>query len=488
MQTNAYKLEKAYSLVDTHWFPYDRNILNELNSKIKDEAVDRQDLLTLIKKDVSLFLLCLKEVISTNVKPVFKTESPTIAKILEEATLEQIKNSIIAIKSRTISHSVGASSKIQKQRLSEMIVSSQAANKLTEGELAINEIAFSCSLMRQLGLTLIAWNYPRIFEKTIGKSQSKDSLDSEFADILGFSPVMLGSTVLEKWGLPSFYIKAISDRGTLRKVKPHDSIVEYRKDLFSRVSNICAAGEALARATNPTLYSTAEEDIELASEFIEGFLGKEGVLTIIASVRESLTALSLEIPPLLLSDGQQELGQSIKNNIQGNALIKNNPYLSSLPPKLHGRVSKLYQDVIPCNPPYASVSLYAKEIFPITGFSVLHVYLYDPFERKLFPSLVLGKSKLLLPKSVYLKTHAGQYDILVEALETKAPIKNTQFIGKAEEITVLASSLGDLSTVGVVYMELLQSEYEKVATNTELDSLRYFKSLKILLSDCLGLV
>lgn len=488
MQTNVLQLEKAYNLVSNNWFPFDQSVLGELNSKIKDETATKEEILLILKKDASLFLLCLKEVLSA--PNIFGASEPTreFTKYLENASLGQLQQSLEGIAKRSYTHTVASSTNFQKQRLSEMIVSSQTADKLSANDPDINEVACSCSMMRQLGLTLIAWNYPRIFEKVTSKTQSKDALDSDFAAVLGFTPMMLACTVLEKWGLPQYYIEAVKDRSNLKNRKAVESSEQNGKDVFSRVSNICAAGEALARATNPTLYSTAEADIELASEYIESFLGEEGVIDIISSAREKLDDLALEVPPLLQSRARAELDEKIKNKIKGDLLLSKNPYLGALPQNVLHRVSKLYQEIIPNSPAYSSVSLYAKEIFPISGFITLQVYLFDPFERKLYPSLVLGKSKSLIPKNIYLKSLSGQYDLLAEALKTKTPITNSQFFDQGEEISIFASSLGDASTVGVMYVEMLRSKYEKIATGTDLDSLKYFKAFKILLSDCLGLL
>lgn len=489
MQTSGIKLDKAYNLVNTNWFPYDQAILRELSNKIKDESVSKEEILSLLRNDASLFLLCLREVLSLKAmsRMDYGEKIDTNKGFLENASLEQLKASIKSLGNRAILHRTEASTEIQKQRLSEMIVSSQTANKLTEDHASLNEVVFSCSLMRQLGLTLIAWNYPRIFEKVTSKVHSKDSLTSEFTEVLGFSPTMLACTILEKWGLPKSFIETVGDRGALKKIKHPATVEDPKKDLFSRVSNICAVGEALARATNPQLYKTAEEDIELASEYIECILGREGVIGIVSAARKQLSKLSLEIPAVLQSEERNELDRNIRSKIKGSALLISNPYLASMPASLIGKVSRLYEEVIPNSPTYSSVSIYAKEIFPVTGFLTLQVYLFDPFERKLYPSLVLGKSKLLVPKAVYLKSAAGQYDILAEALKTKMPITHSQFLDQEEELTVLAASLGDSSTVGVVYMEMLLSTYQKIAKGTDLDTLKYFKALKILLSDCLGL-
>jgi len=68
------------------------------------------------------------------------------------------------------------------------------------------------------------------------------------------------------------------------------------------------------------------------------------------------------------------------------------------------------------------------------------------------------------------------------------PITYNQFIHKEEEeLTLIAASLGDTNTLGVLYMEIFQSTYRNLTAGNIQDTLKYFKGLKILLSDCLGL-
>lgn len=478
METSSIKLHKAYKLVNEHWFPFSFDVLGECIELSSRESADKESLISRIKKDASIFLLCLREISKNGV-----------FKFIESASIEEIKNALITIKEKPASHSYKNISKLQQQRLSEMIVSSEVALKLTEGDQELYTITHSISLMRQLGLTLIAWNYPRIFEKVTSSQHSKDSLDSSFQEILGFSPPMLGYVILENWGLSKDYLETITSRGVLRKIKSVDPALEVKQLLNTRVSNICVVGEALARATNPSLYKTAEEDIELASEYIESFLGCDGVSKIIESSRKHLQEISIKVPSLLLSENRHELDRRIKTSKQSAILIKSNPYLDSLPGTLLRPATKLYKDVIPTSPAYNSVSLFTKEIFPLSGFTSFQVYLFDPFERKLYPSLILGRSRVIQVRPVFLRAVGGKYEMLAEAFKTNVPIQQNQILEDNEEQVVsFSASLGESNNLGVVYAEISQHVLDEMLASTRGEPLRYFKAFKILLSDCLGLV
>lgn len=487
METNSLKLDKAYNLVTTHWFPYEPSTLNEIEGKLLAQVVEKKEITALLKKDCSIFLMCLKELVEMTAGNKFNAWDKDVLCFIESASIDQIKHCIKKIKEKPISHLMRSSTSVQKQRLSEMIVSSQTVDSLSNDDEVLNEVAFSCALVRQLGYTLIAWNYPRIFEAITSKVHTKESLDSEFVSTLGFSPLMLACTLLEKWGLPLPYMKAVQDRGSVKVSRAVNPVQESKKDIVTRVGNICSVGEALARATNPTLFKTAEEDIEMATSFIESFLGKGGVQMVLSSSRERFESSSLEIPFLLEGKSQEELDAKIKRKLKGANLYSANPYLDNLPEDLHDKVSHLYNDIIPSGPSYASVSVYAKEIYPVTAFSALHVYLFDPFERKLYPSLVLGKSVSFSPRPYFLKTATGRSEILIEALKTKAPIIEDSASDDQDDLIMIASSLGGMDVVGVMYVEILKSNFIKLSSGANADPLRYFKAFKILLSDCLGL-
>lgn len=487
MQTNSLKLDKAYKLVTTHWFPYEVSVLNEIENKLQSSEIDKNDLVSLLRKDISIFLICLKELVEITSSKKVSAWDTEVTCFIEAATIDQIKQCIKKVREKPVSHFVRTSTAVQKQRLSEMVVSSQAADSLSKESESLNEVAFSCSLIRQLGYTLIAWNYPRIFEAVTSKAHTKESLDAEFVATLGFSPIMLACTVLEKWGFPKQYLKAAQDRGSVKVSKSINPVVESKKDLFSRVGNICAVGEALARATNPNLFKSADEDMELASGFIESFLGQEGVEKVISSAREKLSGFPLEIPSLLASNSKEELDKKIKLRLKGTGLLNANPYVDSLPSEMRELVRDLYQEVIPKGPSYSSVSAFAKEVFPRSAFAALQVYLFDPYTRRLYPSLVLGKASSIVPKPVYLKTASGIYGMLAEALKTKSPLKEDSNLDGNDDLTVVACSLGGVNVVGVLYVEMLKSDFAVLSRELEIEPLRYFKALKILLSDCLGL-
>ncbi|HMO18285.1 MAG TPA: hypothetical protein PKA63_13615 [Oligoflexia bacterium] len=489
-------LEKAARLVSELWFPYDLNIFESVRKKAKADTagVMVASLVEEIKKDISLYLLCLKEF--SKPEEIQYRETHLVSDCpdyFSGVSSGMILDALNRISKMAIPYRLDQASSFQKQRLAEMYVSGFSVDAIGGSSGFSSGVVFSCSMLRQLGLTLVAWNYPLIFDKVSCTGHSADSLDAELRKYLGFSPAMLGAALVEKWGLSGVYRNVVSSRaGNFSRVGKSDSGIgdvdnesEKNTGNLSRVlAQICQVGEALARATNPSLYSSARSDLDFANEFITETLGSNGVENILRGADERIKLLGSSLADSV-AEGISTIKDGLLQKTYSFDLISKNRYVEVFPEGLRSSAEALYYNIRPDGPVDSYARDFAKQIIPKTVFSALTVYLYDPFEELLFPSLVLGSHRFIAPRPEKLKTQKGVPNPVTAALDLRIPLREEHLLSDGKEICILVSSLGVDPSIGVLYVEAPVDG--KVAEGNEFngDMIKYFKGVRNLLSQCL---
>jgi len=485
MSYNA-PLEKATRLVSELWFPFDMKLFESVQQKAGEEMANNliSSLLEDIKKDISLYLLCLREFANPNFDQLKdNVRDSACPDYFSDISADDIQRVLKKISAMAIPHRLDQATALQKQRLAEMHVSGVSADAIAGSSGLSSGVVFSCSALRQLGLTLVAWNYPMIFEKVNKTPHSADSLDQELRKYLGFSPTMLGASLVEQWGLSSVYQMVVSGKTTSspRSGKQADEVDSLRTaaSLTKTLAQICQVGEALARATNPSLYSSATSDLDFASVHISKALGPMGVERILSGADQRVRTIGASLASSL-SGGINNLKEGLINRSFSLDLIAKNRYLEVFPDDLRNVAEGLYHQIRAEGPVDAYARKFAKEVIPKTIFSALTVYLYDPFEGMLFPSLVLGRHQIINPRPEKLKGLTGTPSAILAAFDLRIPLREEHLMTDGSEVSILASSLGVEPSIGVLYVE---SPLDGTAYNG--DMIKYFKGVRNLLSQCL---
>lgn len=484
MASTSPQLEKATSLVTELWFPFDRSILASINNQLSEKSFEevRSKITTDIQSDLSIFLLCLKEFSALVGEKYEIKEDDAIRDYFSEMTEYEFKEVIKRVSSFRIAHRMDDATEIQRQRMTEMHVSGLATKEISRAKDISSEVAFNSSVLRQLGATLIAWNYPTIYEKVVSRTHTQASHDQDLKRSLGFSPMMVGAAVANRWNLSPFYTRVLGGVSLVNTLKGPLALTRDQKDFADSIVKICEIGEALARSTNPELFSSAVEDLEFATEYISDVIGDDGVKKILIAARNTLQGLKGKSLDRALDNSSESLKRKIANVQFSKGLLAKNSYIDELSADVRVSVESLYNKISPDGSVAEYVTIYTKEVIPKTIFSSIAVFLFDPFEDSLYPSLLLGKSKILVPKSIQLAGRNDAYNIIRAGFGLKTPLKEEQMTGEGQEVIALACALGMDQPIGVFYAEIPVTEQTE-----SLDSVRYFKAMKYLLADCLRL-
>ncbi len=473
-RTNSLQLEKATNLVCEHWFPFDKKISEEALASLDvelDDEVRKEACLEILKKDASLYLLCLKNIQESSLR-VRLNNSAFEMSLIESCSVAEIRNAIEKSSKFASPHSLSEASQIQAKRLAEVLISSSAVCELSSSYNVSRELSYSSAILRQLGCTLISWNYPKIYQKITHKPLTKNELDREVRKYLGFSPQMLAMSVIKKFGLESEYEKLFTSS---KDIVPKSS----DSNIFATVSKICEVGEALSRASHPELYISAIEDFQFANDEIKSSIGDNGIQQIFGRVKDRCVSLEQIIINKTdafdkIFEDKKDLGRSIEQTNFSRSLKERNNYIEVLPPHLYQEVMKLYLKLEPGKSKKEFLKCYVKDVVPNTLFTSLQVYLIDPVENVLYPSLVLGKSKVQGAEIIPIKSGSTKNNF-ISALTLSSPIREEIRVGK-NDVNIITSALGS-PVIGIFFAEFEDSESNEI--------IPYFKALRNLFCDCL---
>ena len=374
-------------------------------------------------------------------------------------------------------HILGDSSEFQVGRLSYSMTSASVAQALAKKSNVDPQLAFSCALFRQLGLTLISWNYPHVYKRVLSSLKPEDKLDESLTKMLGFSPTMLGLTIARRWALsPELRLgmgdpvpEEIDDKGRIHEVG-------------NTLEKICQIGEAFARANDPKHYPSAQADWNAAQAQVQSILGPQGFALIKEQITQNCEYYSQLNPDLFGPPTNPQAITSPKTRA-GSALLSANTYVKQCTPGIQELLGKLYERLDGQSISKDCIDLLAKEIIPASGFLRGCIYLIEPDSSRLVPRLALGSASLSSFTSTSYTAYSEVFDPVVAAYKCKTPImeENVQIGDKT--ISYVAGVIGDTQRAGVLYLELSEAQVQRKASNV----LCCFKALRQALSDSLNL-
>jgi hypothetical protein len=482
-------LEKATRYVNDLWFPVNQKILSGIKQGLEKGRFD-QDIRALVAEittDHSLFFYCLRELLrivgDEDSKLIPKDLSPT--KMLEWGGLDRLK-AILDVDIEDISpHRLRSINTFQMTRYQESMVSASASETLANKYALDPELAYSAALLRQLGVTLIAWNYPVVYQKAIGELAKGANLDLVLTQMFGFSPTMLAIKICEGWNLPSSLFKAVA----LDPAQTVSWSEEQEADAIAKsLIKVCKIGEALARANNPSEYPTAKNDWQFANSEIKEQLGEKGIEIIREHIRQNCLKYSEEMPqlftPALVLDPEGRISLFIQEE-----MLRRNPFINQARGFLKQKLILLYDNIRPFEVSRDLLTKLAKDIIPTAGFLEGVVYTLEPSQQLLVPQLAVGTATIkiypTLEYSPYTKsdTDEGVERAVIEAFRSGDLMTTRTADSSARAVVGLAGPLGFSNRVGVLYLEIGEMMYEDDTTQ----HMTHFRALLQSFNDALGL-
>ncbi len=471
------RLHEAVRHVSHYWFPINRQLFGRIKHGLGDGAydLDIDFLISELKADFALFTYCVREIAlyaKREGRAFAQKTSPV--EMLQSAGLARIKEVLLVDERRISGHAFESSSDLQMLRIKEAVVSASTAETIAQASKIDPALGYTSGLMRQLGLALIAWNYPTVYRRVIFslKSNKGKGIDLALSETLGFSPEVLGAALAHEWKLPAVMAVTLGAEGLV-----DDDV----RAVGATLRKLCEVGEALARANCPEHYPTAAADWNKARTEIERYLGFEGLRVIQARVSENCQSYRALMPEVFRQ--VHELDAEAKfHGAQDESLFGSNPYIKGLATILRNQLRELYGDIEKGLVSKDTVRRLVKDIVPLAGFSGGLIYTLDPASASLMPRTKIGHVELRESAALALRDYTAGHDPVRAASQCTAPVIESGY-GNHGELLVIAGVLGEKQRIGVLYLECALDDLDQ---SHEL-ALSAFKAIRQTLNDCLGL-
>ncbi|NDC38374.1 MAG: hypothetical protein EBZ48_10025 [Proteobacteria bacterium] len=474
------QLNKVCQYVNDMWFPVNATQLQKIQSSLTEGVYDKQLelLVTDLKSDPALFMFCVRELLRRLRQRGELCTAANQFELFVQGGLETLTE-ILRSGSEAISpHSLQWRSSLQENRLTEMFVSASTTETLCEESEVDPDLGFTVALFRQLGLALIAWNYPRVYRDAAIEAQIQGSFDRAIARRLGVAPGTLGVRLCKGWGMPAEMLAAVSEYCQGEGL-PQSQALICGEALSETVATLCRVGESLARANNPEQYPTARSDWNDARNAIEDRLGTEGISRIRARVGQYSHALAEELPTAF------QAGIALDPELRLSLRAKRNP--GELPSifktctlDLQSQLRRIYRALDAKQPTAQVLGQWKNDVTCCAGFSGGYVYSLEPILRMLIPQVAFGSADLKKTTEVRCDDRSH---IVSEAFKSPSPIHRDFTDGNGEVVHAIAGVFGYSSRVGVVYVEATARSYEADPNRQML----HFWALVNSLTDCLAL-
>lgn len=470
-------LQLAVGHVNEAWFPINPVTLSRISENLNTLVANRSQLIKEVKRDVALYLYAVKRLGGQG-----KLDPLHPLRFLNDASADELRAFFDIDPSKVSSHRLPEMTREQAGRMQQAIVASSVTQVLSEPSGVDAELGYTASLLRQLGATLIAWNYPHVFKRVAAKTNTAQELDLSITRMLGFSPTMLTIALTREWQLPTELRYAAGDASVVKGGTAEDARVEA---IGSTLVKICKIGEVFAGLNNGGEQAASAWDA--AKVEIETLLGKDGLKRVSDMVRQNALDYAEMIPDLLPSgsaEDQLALPPSPTQLARRDTLLNRNAYIRHCPVHTQQQLKEIYNSISSNTISRDVIERLSKQIIPEAGFYRGCVYLVEPESLNLMPRLAIGLARLSEFKTIrYTNSAAAEYDPVLAAYRCKTPIMETNVPLGDRLGAYVVGVLGDTQRAGVLYLELGNDLLE----NAEGNPLTYFKALRMALADCLTL-
>jgi hypothetical protein len=475
-------LERAVQHVSAHWFPINPEALLSVRNGLETGAYDLDItfLINELKIDFALFTFCVKELIGIAAREhVPFTISSDPVKLLRWGGAARLRTILGSKRQPPNSHTLKDCEPFMQDRLKETGIAASTAEVLAQNQKLDPEAYFCHGVVRQIGLNLIAWNYPSLYARAIRSLDAHSNIDEELSNELGFSPSLLALRLL---------------RPELPGNNPQVKQIEQG---WASLDQLCEVGEALARASNPATYPTAEKDWATAHSFILQTIGTEGLDLVRRRAVDNTLSYRKVLPGTFAALSSLDPEVAIKDFRVG-LRAKENTYVKLCTPAVQAALTALYAEMPRTSVNKLALEKLVKQIIPQAGFTGGCVFVVDPTAMSLIPRTGIGKVQLRRLVTVPLKSAPGaaMAPLISEVISTGArpptdlasaafacdqPLIERSDVEGNDVVAGIYCSLGKKRRIGVLYLELPERELN----STDPQALKTFKALRQSLCDAL---
>lgn len=469
------RLQQAAEYVSRQWFPINPKVAELIQTKLSESKYDEshQLLFNDLKGDFALFTFCLKKI---KENALSKAESPLAG--FFGVDFEIIKQILLSPVHEISKHDMAGAEKGQALRLKHTVLSCSTAELMAAAKSADHDLAFTCALLRQLGLNLIAWNYPSIYMRALQMVRSAPAtLEELITENLGFDPSSLAEVLILLDQTNPFIRKAVglSNPGNIQNAG--------EGGIDPGIVDICEIGEAFAQLNDPEHYPNISRNYSTVIAQIDESLGPNGSSVIMKVINKKFVSYVSAVPEVFNQDIVIEQSLAKVSQDYTNKLFEQNTYAQRCPEALQKEIKEVYRHVAKGQVSSVGVGFLVNRVIPMAGFARGCVYLLDNRSSMLVPKLRIGQCVLSRYKAINCSLVSPEGSLIVEALYCSMPIKQEGVFLFGDLVAPMLGPIGSKEPMGVLYLEMNEALQLKETG----ECLNYFKAIRDCLNDCLNL-
>lgn len=465
------RLQRAVEYVSDHWMPCDQQLLSQINRLLsgKKAGDSVEQILSCIRSDVSLYLFTLQRFYKLlAAEGVQIDEELSSNEFITEGGIDLLQLIFQEQELLRTPHALETGDDAQRLRIFESLVSASSAQMLAPTFGIDSADGYSGALVRQLGLLLIAWNYPTAYASAIRAEKEGGSLNDALSEKLGFTPEMLTVELLHRWGIS-------------RKVTENAfGINADRAADASALTELYSASEMLARANLPELYPSVRDDWGRAKGEVLKRLGSGGMEAIQSALEEHLAHYRKNIPALFNSGLVLDPARRIAA-VERAQVLSSNPYLPLCAESIREAFHRIYQAAGQVGQQERLLREILHHIIPHAGFHKGCVYTVDPDRLRLVPQVAVGNAKRQDFPKYDLSVSGNSHEIVALAYTSPQPIIEYHLDQSGRCVNYIAGFIGLKNRIGVIYLEIDGELYDINSAQV----LNQFKAIQHALSECL---
>jgi hypothetical protein len=360
------------------------------------------------------------------------------------------------------------------------VVSSSTAELLAERYKLDPNQAFLLAMVRQLGLNLVAWNYPRIYSKALtSASKGEGELEELLFKTLGYSPLELGVRSSLDWCHHADTQAVLGVEDFLGGLGSDPDITQQAE----KFREFCEAGEVLAKMHDPEYFPKAISRWSRVSRDIEKYLGPSGLQLIQARVEQQGSGYLSLVPAALKLDLNPENALKVAVGNISERLFEGNGYAAKCPTFFAEQFRNLYRHIVPGQPSPTAIKELVEHVIPNVGFLRGCVYLVDQKKLQAVPMLRIGDGPIDRYRPLSCGDSGRAPHPVVEALSYSAPIIQEDAFLNGGQVSHVTGVFGNEEKLGVLYLEMSPS----MRAGDRQQAILYFKAVREALNDCLNM-
>lgn len=440
------KLQQAKDYVVAGWVPLSSERIDAIRARLLKpaDANNVDSLLVDLQSDVALFTYFLRR--------LGEVVTPEESKMIPSELLHRIEITRLAkifeVPAAGLSaHSLENAAELQLLRLQHTIVSTTSAVALANGKNVDPEWTFLAAAVRELGLNLVAWNYPRIYTRAVASlSVSDGDLDQALQRVLGYSPLRLGFEVALGW----------CSNSQLRKAIGLDAIkLESGEDTASRdILGCCRLAEQLADLTDQEHHPGAVRHADSVFKEVSLILGTSGLETL----KELCESQIASYPALSRSNrttfDSTSFSPAALNRQYGLRRMKENTFIDKCDQEVVDKFRSVYAALEHGVVSERALNILVSEVTPFLGFSQGCLYLINNRDRVAVPMLRLGRALLEQFRPVSLTSYKDHNHPVVMSLTHHAPLVRDRTVIASADVSSITWRLDLGIRGGVLYLEM----------------------------------